>query len=565
MNVEKHIGLVAGAAAALIGLSLAPLTRDAIRSDAKVASGERPFTRTLTDLGLKEEDMPWPGFVNPPTLGGSRHAPTPDGSLEERLASATRLKSPEKWAALQKLVLDFPDQPASHAALARFACKNGGSVGVGHPEEQARLSEKPQASFAKAIPSKPEDIALMVRSCEAGEKLDPQNGYFPAMAAVAYLSADRDAAARAALHRAAQKTVWREYIDAELRGQERLATKNGDAGGTIARSVRMASILFPHYAQLRAMSRLSVARAVESERATPSIPAREVRRDVWKLGALMRIQGTSLITNLVGMAMTRIASARPGGAPALDSEDGKDHRISDARFVKYLQLLSIVDSQAGNRFAEEWPKEVEAQNQVRRVADKSMSYSAFGMNVLMETCVRSLVDSVLLLGVTLLCVLAALVGLRPALGRRFGKAGMTGAIAGFALLGGWLIWNSLAMARELLAYQGLIQGLSGSESEAATDAASLMAAISREGALGGLALFILGLALLLAALVAKKGSRARCVQNTALICSAALALVYVVHLTSFALRERTVSSELTKMSVHEGRYLAAKSGMEWPG
>lgn len=564
--MNKRKALSAGVTAAvLVALALAPPTRDALRSDARIASGERPFTKTLTDLGLKEEDLPWSGFVNPPSFGQKAAPPAPDASLEERLASATRLKSPEKWVALQKLVIDFPSEPAAHAALARFACKNGGSVGIGHPDEQDKLSAKPRQTPYVPNPSKPEDIALMTASCEAGEQLDPENGYFPAMAAVAYLSADRAADARAALHRAAQKTVWREYIDAELRGQERLAEKSGAAGNTITRTARMASIAFPQYAQLRALSRLMIARAVEAEPGAPSIPAREIRRDVWKLGALMRTEGTSLICNLVGMAMTRIAAARPAGAPALGSEEDKDHALADARFVQYLQFLATVDSQAGNRYAEEWPKEVEAQKQVRAVSHMGMSHSAFSFNTGFETVARSFVNGVLFAGVALLCVLAALFGLTPTLGRRFGKVGVGAAILGGALFAGWLVWNALAMTRELMAYQAMMQGLAGDEGSTTEDASRLMSVFLREATLCGLALFVPGLTLIISAILAKHGQRSRSLRDTALTLSAILALVYAIHLTSFALRERTVSGELTKMAAHEGRYVAEKCGLAWPG
>ena len=565
--MNKRKALSAGVTAVvLVGLALAPLTRDALRSDARIASGERPFTKTLTDLGLKEEDLPWSGFANPPSFGLKAAPPVADPrSLEERLASAIRLKSPEKWAALQKLVIDFPNEPASHAALARVACKFGGSVGIGHPEEQEKLSAKPQTSFARIPPSKPEDIALMAASCEAGERLDPENGYFPAMAAVAYLAADRDADARAALHRAAGKTVWHEYIDIELRGYERLAEKNGSAGNTITRTARMASIPFPHYAQLRALSRLMIARAMEAELAGDAKSGLETRKDVWKLGALMRTEGTSLICNLVGMAMTRIASARPDGAPALASDGSDEATIAkyrkqvDARFVAYLKTHFASDIAAA------WPKEVQAHAQVRAVSHKGMSHSAFSFNTGFETVARSFVNAQLFVGVALLCVLAAIFGLTPTLGRRFGKVGVGAAILGGALFAGWLVWNALAMTREMMAYQAMIQGLAGDEGSTKEDASRLMSVFLREATLGGLAIFVPGLTLLIATLLAKQGQRSRSLRDTTLALSAILALAYAAHLTSFALRERSVGAELTRMAAHEGRYVAEKCGLEWPG
>ena len=91
-----------------------------------------------------------------------------------RLANAVQLSGRVKWAALQALVMEFLESSAAHATLVRMACKNGGSVGVGHNELQAELSAPSANQYTGyKSPEEAADAAIMLRSCEAGERLDP--------------------------------------------------------------------------------------------------------------------------------------------------------------------------------------------------------------------------------------------------------------------------------------------------------------------------------------------------------------------------------------------------------
>ncbi len=565
----KRLGLWPLGTLALIfaTLALLPLTRLALRDDTRLAMGRSSLGSVLVELGIKQEDLPL-GGIGPPISASPDIAVAPGSELEVQLANATRLDGKEKWAALQKLVQDFPNRPEAHASLLRFACRNGGSVGIGREEEQDRLSIRQGTLHSSSLPKPdPADIALMLTSCAAGERLDPDNAYFPALAAVALFSASRDTEALAALHRAGEKKLWREYTDAELHGQELRAQRLGDSGSSLARSVRMASLQFPHYAQFRAIARLSAVKAMDAEVAGDVKTGLQIRRDVWSLGRMMRIHGTTGICNLVGIAIVRIASARPGGAPTLKNELGNDvgvserNKKSDARFIAYLNAHGF------SKDASAWEPELAASDRVRALIQNSNTVSAWNPATMGETTVRLVAGRVVLVTVVLLCLATGLSFLVPLLGRRFGWAGIALAITLFLATLCYLGWQALGGARDTLAYVGLAQGLSGS-SNATGEAARVSAVLAREGTLAGLALLVpLLLLFFVAVLGGRRGTPSRSVllRRWALPAAAAMALIYAVHLGAFCLRERAVNAELDSMGVHEGRYLAAKFGSPWPG
>ncbi len=568
----KRLGLWPLGTLALIfaTLALLPLTRSALRDDTRLAMGRSSLGSALVDLGIKQEDLPL-GGIGPPLSASSDIAVAPGGELEVRLANATRLVGKEKWAALQKLVQDFPNRPEAHASLLRFACRNAGSVGIGREEEQDRLWIRQGTLHSSSLPkTDPADIALMLTSCATGEKLDPENAYFPALAAVAHFSASRDTDALAALHRAGEKKLWHEYTDAELRGQELRAQRLGDSGNSLARSVRMASLLFPHYSELRALAWLSAVKAMDAEVAGDFKTGLQIRRDTWSLGRMMRIHGTTGICNLVGLTLVRIASARPGGAPTLKNELGNDvgvserNKKSDARFIAYLNAHGF------SKDASAWEPELAASDRVRALIQNGNTVSAWRFPVLFETMSRILISIALFGTVGFFCLLAGLGHVVPLLRRRFGTSGVWFALAGGLAMLGYLGWNTLGGVKNILMYSSMVQGtgMSGSGDFVAKEMEKIASGAVRVGVTALLALLMpLLLLFFIAVLGGRRGTPSRSVllRRWALPAAAAMALVYAVHLGALCLRERAVNAELDRMSLHEGRYLAEKFGSPWPG
>lgn len=250
--------------------------------------------------------------------------------------------------ALRPVQNRFPDETVVHATLLRMYA--GNFVRVGHDDEidillpvrETAETKKSKPSAADPTKNRPEDLTDFERSAAAGERLDPGNAYFPYLRAVGLLAAGRDAEARAALARAASKRVWNEYIPEVVEAQWTLAVNAaGSEIGALPRTAVWASTLLPHYAAIRAQARLFTARAVRAELAGNAAEGFALRRDVARVGALMRAESSTIIGSLVGQAITQTAATRPGGAPFPPREryDNGGDRNREARTAAYCRYL----------------------------------------------------------------------------------------------------------------------------------------------------------------------------------------------------------------------------------
>jgi hypothetical protein len=574
----KHANLLAASliAATFTLLAIVPLTREALRFDMQMAAGRPVLSRTLTDLGVRQDNLPFNGF-GPRMAANHDDGVIPSAEFSVRLASVLQMGGREKWAALQQLVAEYPDNPAGHAALARMACKNGGSVDVGHREEQEELFPKRlpaqtapvQARYSQPT-SYPEDPAIMLRSCAAGERLDPENAYFPAMAAIAHYAANQDGEARAALHRAAEKPGWREYFEVEAAGRVRRAEILHGPQNSLTESVTLASMLFPHYAGLRSMACVATVQAMHAEMAGDIDKGLALRRDVARLGEKMRDQSSSLIGGLVGIAMTNLTELRPGGASLLqtnedDQEDSKARRArTHVQFMEYLAKHGKQGDMA------RWQHYADAGKETKEITRRASYVSVFGFSTMFQTQWRLMVNMLLIGAATLLGLLGSIALLRFCLGASLGRFTSAMAVITFMTLMAWGAWNALGNVRDILAFGSVIQGLSGDGTiEPALALAEKQAALRAffiEGTLGLLALLITPVYLTVVALLAKRRGIAvnLLLMRWTLPLAALLTLGYAVHLIAFTQREHMVRAELQQVVAHEGRYVADKLGRSWP-
>ncbi len=299
--------------------------------------------------------------------GGAASAPLPD------------MGDTGRQARLEALLPRFGDRPALHAALLRFATQ--GAIRVGRDDEQNHLTGKAtparrnESNRVGTRQNTPEALAAFDAHAAAGERLDPDNAYFPFMRSVGLFAAHKDDEARAALLRAGDKPGWNEYVTEEAEGLWRLSTAaNGEEPGAASRLAVSAAILFPHYAQLRSVARLVAAQAMTTEQAGQVEQGFALRRALAHTGAKMRVDGTSIITNLVGEAIRGIAGARPGAAPPLpDSVKGNE------RAQRLLNVYCTYLEQIGHPEHARWYRaEAATRAQTRAVWNASSNESAAG-------------------------------------------------------------------------------------------------------------------------------------------------------------------------------------------
>ncbi len=177
----------------------------------------------------------------------------------------------------------------------------------------------------------PDAIARMRADCARGEKLDPENAFWPLMMASVHLAAHEDAQALASLARAAKKPVWREYVQDEVAMHREYAEFRYGEQGYLGELVRQTSILFPHYAQLRGLSRALVGQAILLEQAGRTQDALKIRIALRKVSYRISVESTSDIGSLVGIAMHSIATTRVNGIPPIKAKSGKDGTTEESR------------------------------------------------------------------------------------------------------------------------------------------------------------------------------------------------------------------------------------------
>jgi|GEM_PF-3160065 hypothetical protein len=305
-----------------------------------------------------------------------------------RLAAAMQREDGEdRIRAVRDLCRDFPNEPAAHAALLRVATGGGrksGMVRVGHQEDQDRVTElrEGHAPLNRSQPSSEPDATELVRaflaSAEAGERLAPDNAFFPAMRTVGLFARGSDAEAMDALQRAAAKPVWDEYIPEEAVARWALLVKaRGSEVGTVVRLADSSAIVFPHYAQLRGAARVATGKAVTAELAGRGAEGIATRQAVARLGAKMRSDASTLIGSLVGQAMTRIAAVRPGGTPYLKKVRGTDGEQHARQIVDAYSAYLESQGEAGE--AAWYRAEIGAAQKAKAVVSNATQDTLFGV------------------------------------------------------------------------------------------------------------------------------------------------------------------------------------------
>ncbi|MGC8785178.1 MAG: hypothetical protein ACP5RN_12445 [Armatimonadota bacterium] len=149
------------------------------------------------------------------------------------------------------------------------------------------------------------ELATYIHIAEQGERLDPDNAYFPAMRAVLHFVAKQDDKAIDALLRASRKPRWEDYVNDEPESKIHLYTLAFGRQPAYHRVWVYFETLLPHFAAVHAAVRVAVYLAYQTDLAGNTERAAEIRLALIRLGRLMRTQGRHTITAQVGIAMSQ--------------------------------------------------------------------------------------------------------------------------------------------------------------------------------------------------------------------------------------------------------------------
>ena len=418
---------------ALVGLALGVL----------LALVVAPQTRWLVRWQLLPQSLLTSGYDKAKQQYIASH---PDDYPVQLAGKMTSLDQQSQVQYARSLIPRFPDSPSLRANGLRYAMMR---FNLYRDEDDLLQGDSVPAHQVNPDnpPPTPAELAALDADAAAGERLDPDNAYFPWMRSIGLLAAHRDAEALAAIRRASEEHSWREYSDDEVEGHWRIS--DGVFGGREALSslAFSASVFFPHYQKLRAVARIVTYKAILQEQAGHPEAGLALRRQVMRGGDLMRAQSTSLIGSLVGIAISSVARNRPGGIAPLGRVVGESgEQMGKRRLDIYCAYVTRIGHPEA---AQEAREEAAAAAQVRQVM-KSLETGPYGLGTvtrdvslsigLLGACWLTLANAVCLFVLALAA--RALSGRssvrdRRPLPRPIGLGMLAGFLLGVALLGSY--------------------------------------------------------------------------------------------------------------------------------
>jgi hypothetical protein len=243
-------------------------------------------------------------------------------------------------AAMHRLAAELPHSPVVRAAAIRAEC--GPPSGPSPLDLPTDLDGSHADRTVSDVARSRATAARILEDASAGEAADPRNAFFPAMRSLALFALGRNDQARTALHEAASRDQWRDYVADEVRGAWRLRAELESGLRLWASALDYGSVRLTHPRHLRALSHVAVVCAMRRETAGDAAAGAAIRSDVLRLGGLIRTESSTIVGSLTGLAMARGAMARPGGTPVLSPPEGQrwdrerwDREITD-RYVGFL-------------------------------------------------------------------------------------------------------------------------------------------------------------------------------------------------------------------------------------
>lgn len=297
-------GLALGTLAALL---IAPQTRSLVRVQMAMTLGlYHPFGSSYTSSPQADRAR----------MRAVAESNPNDYLIQYAAASSGVSSSAGQLQNLRDLTRRLPNTPSLYANILRIAMLR--SVRLDRPESGLLIGQaKPFEDHRP--PSTPAALAAFDQDAAAGERLDPDNAYFPFMRAVGLYAAHKDAAARAAIHRAGTKSHWNEYFTDEAHAFWSLHEKAFGDDTALWHVSEAAAIMLPQYVGLHLAARVATYQAMQDEQAGRVAEGVSLRRDLMRCGSLMRAQSTLTIGSIIGIAIASTAMKRLGGAPYHDS------------------------------------------------------------------------------------------------------------------------------------------------------------------------------------------------------------------------------------------------------
>lgn len=302
----------------VLGLGLVPATRWVLPLYGEILSGQWRFEPGSTVYRVVGEDAVPAGTFVPPHIAPRPELRTVDAptSADERLVALLQADPPYSddpaayWARFDRLAdaCQAIDTPQAWAQYARLASMPAMLPPRGDPKGQAEQRQKVRTQ--------------LVAACERGERLEPDNAFFPVIRSVALTGLGRAADARAALLVAAAKPHYRgyEWVESELAAA---ALERRHPRSQLLRSWLTASTILPHLAGIRSMLRNQCAEGDP-----------ETRLAACRVGAAMLREGRTLVDPFVGHWILSDALVPTSGEAPVDRISADEAAVAAAALAR---------------------------------------------------------------------------------------------------------------------------------------------------------------------------------------------------------------------------------------
>lgn len=540
-----------------------------------------PATRPLLKTQLKMETLTYSAQVGP-SMAHAVAAQSPQdypmqlahaiGPASEDDAVQTAEEAQARNRRIEALARRFPDNPSVYANLLRYMTQQEVQV-------QREQGSKSDAASGRSAPPPPsaESLERFENAARRGALLDPDNAYFPMMQAIGLLNAHRDVEALEALKTAGRCTHWTEYFQDDVRGQDRMQSAAYGDQSALQQVGNFSNLVFPQYGQLRAVTRVAVGLAADAERAGNVEEGIAVRHALMRCGGLLRAQGDSFISRLVGVAISTIATTKPGGLeePAPAASTPTTPEASEKRRAERLERYYAYLERVGHPQEAAWAKtEIEAGAQARTLAQECVGNSVLSMPTPLSLGTSWIVNIALLFSVFALLALGGYAHMAQA-HKSSKRLGLWRAVFAFHAVGGiWLWqWNASAGGTDLcgnLQYllHTLLIDLFGA-GKGYDDLAGNRLVF--QTAIAGLSLVIPGLLVGLIAVLSRfqkvplATGIGRGLRGAALPVAAVVFLLYGISLVPTAYLESKVKAGVARSIQSEPLTCAEDSHKVWPG
>ena len=476
----------------------------------------------------------------------------------------------ERAEQLRTVAAKFPDHPEILAATLR--AESQAEVLVHRADASQFLENRPAPKTGTVtVKQKVSDAAAVKRfinQCLEGERVDPDNAYFPLLRAMAYTELRQDKDAFAALHVAASKKVWREYIPEEFVANRTVNRGIYGQAGLISEMAISAAILFPHYSSLRELSRVVATEAIRMEMKGSFTAGLSLRRDLFVVSEKMRNESTTLIGSLVGGAMLDTSRMRPAGVLPFKAKQSRNdaptfEEAKVARDINRQRFVDFAKKHGEAAFAERVVESARVGDLIRDISRKGSDRGIYGMESVTRLAIGQGTALILLANVLWMLILGAIATAvvrtpRFVAGNRLAPGPFVAAVAGIGLA----MLTSGALTGMSVGYTvSAVTGMTG-------DVGSMvpMAAISA----GMVIAFPMLLTIILAiwAALNKRASFTRTITGGFAAASLPAATVMVLAWGAImyycAGLDTQGTAELIEMLQHEGKYLARIIGEKWP-